>query len=206
MIRVGLCGAQGTGKTTLASALATQLGIPFIKTDVAQIIRDAGYHSCREGMSTHERLDLQEVILNGLVASYPKSSAFICDRTPFDVMMYSLGWLPPFASSHESDRVMELMTQCAAETDRHFSLITQIHPGIVLSASDLERDDRGSLHAACVAREDAILTGLLCNYAPLLRRCAISMMPAHMTSLDKRLQIMLANAAALPENPEATVH
>lgn len=189
-LRIGLCGAQGTGKTTLAVTAAKSLMIPFVQTNVADIIRRNGVSSCRKDMPIKERLALQEVILDGIIEALPPEGNFITDRTPLDVMMYTLSWLPAFPDEETSEEVKHLLDRCVDEANDHFSLITQLHPGIVLPADAYERTDRAPLNFACCTREDALLTGVIHRYSRFILNCRLTHIPVHIVRLDTRVNIL----------------
>ncbi|MCJ8601056.1 AAA family ATPase [Klebsiella pneumoniae] len=189
-LRIGLCGAQGTGKTTLARIAAQSLMVPFIQTNVADILRRNGVVSCRSEMPVMERLALQEIILNGIVDALPREGEFITDRTPLDVMMYTLSWLPPFPDEEVSEAVKSLLDRCVDATDDHFSLITQLHPGIELPRKEFERTDRAPLNFACCTREDALLTGIIRRYSRFILNCRLTSIPVSVVRLDMRVNAL----------------
>lgn len=206
MLRIGFCGTQGSGKTTLASALAEKTGLQFVKTDVAGIIRNLGVKSCRASLGALERLDLQEGILEGLIATYPVGHGFIADRTPMDVMMYTLSWLPQFPDEAVNEKAIALMNRCAAAADMHFDLIAQLHPGVELSDAEHSREDRAPLDLISLAREDTILTGLNYHHFRRMLNCQLMFMPVSIVSLNKRLSVMEASLAGLESTEHSTFH
>lgn len=115
---IGLSGASGTGKTTLARTVAERAGARFVPTDVSEMARKAGFNPVAE-MTIGERIDLQHALIGqfeALVASQPSGMCVIMDRTPLDVAAYTLAevtmqsWKD--ASREKWQEVCEIVTRC----------------------------------------------------------------------------------------------
>lgn len=92
-MKIGLCGAQGTGKTTLAKAYSEVSGIPYIDAKVGDFLNEIGVDLSRSDMPIVERMKAQ-LMVAGHIASITEApdllkTGFIIDRTPIDVMAYT---------------------------------------------------------------------------------------------------------------------
>jgi hypothetical protein len=87
----GIAGTHRSGKTTLAEAAAAAMDIEFLKTNVAEVFTAVGL-SPKDALPFDKRLDIQNAILRSLETQYAlrNGAPFIADRTPFDVMAYTL--------------------------------------------------------------------------------------------------------------------
>lgn len=87
----GLAGSHRSGKTTLARDLAADLGIEFLETKVGDVFTDLGLDP-KQPLSFGDRLDVQNKILRNMETQFAlrNGAAFIADRTPFDVLGYTL--------------------------------------------------------------------------------------------------------------------
>ena len=86
----GLTGASGTGKTTLAKAIANDLGIEYISASISESAKKHGFNSVSP-MPIHVRLTMQRHLLEdhtALIALSPRPA--ITDRTPLDMISYML--------------------------------------------------------------------------------------------------------------------
>ncbi len=92
-MKIGLCGAQGTGKTTLAKAYSEVSGIPYIDAKVGDFLNEIDVDLSRSDMPIVERMKAQ-LMVAGHIASITEApdllkTGFIIDRTPIDVMAYT---------------------------------------------------------------------------------------------------------------------
>ena len=89
---IGLCGASGVGKTTLAQAMTHELeGFHYCETSTSGVFKELGLDPS-VAMDFDQRMDVQDAILNRLRSewhSYLGDNAFT-DRTPLDLIAYTL--------------------------------------------------------------------------------------------------------------------
>lgn len=87
----GLAGSHRSGKSTLARALADDLGIEFLETKVGDVFADLGLDP-KANLPFDKRLDVQNAILRSIETQYAlrNGARFVADRTPFDVLGYTM--------------------------------------------------------------------------------------------------------------------
>ncbi|WP_456868398.1 AAA family ATPase [Galbibacter sp. BG1] len=84
----GLTGAHRSGKTTLARAVADDLGIEFYETSTSQVAKELGLDAVGD-LSLEDRLYLQAKLLENHIDQISKlPRPLITDRTPLDFMGY----------------------------------------------------------------------------------------------------------------------
>ena len=131
MTNLGLCGAHRTGKTTLAKALSFALDMPFISINTSEIFA-ANHIDPASAMDFRTRLGIQRKILNHACLEWQiATSAFICDRTPIDMMAYTLAevsgkTLDPFMESELS----YYLDDCKKAVEKYFGCVVLIPPAI----------------------------------------------------------------------------
>lgn len=86
-MRLGLCGAQRVGKTTLARAFSEQFNIPFVQTNTRLVFQRLGLDP-KEQLPIERRITTQFHILEELNRQWEEAPNAIFDRTPFDVLAY----------------------------------------------------------------------------------------------------------------------
>jgi len=111
----GLTGAHRSGKTTLARAVAEELGIDFYETSISKTAKSFGYDATGD-LSLMDRLHLQTLLLqNHLEELDKRSRPLICDRTPLDF----LGYLACEFTMKNGDNVdLEVLRQAANFADK----------------------------------------------------------------------------------------
>lgn len=93
--RLFICGAAGTGKTTLAKAVSERMGIPFVASSASDIWPDFGFKDHADALlKCHNDpvlgWEYQTAILNRRENLLNQHDEFITDRTPFDAFTYFL--------------------------------------------------------------------------------------------------------------------
>lgn len=89
---IGIAGASGTGKTTLAEAVAKQLGARFVRASITELGKSVGADPVSK-MNVVERLQLQERMLAAFIQKLEgldQSELIIMDRTPLDMVGYMM--------------------------------------------------------------------------------------------------------------------
>lgn len=107
----GFVGSSGVGKTTLAKALAENLGIHYIDGSITKLGKQLGYDPVAP-LGLSQRIALQYGLLKAhmdLIEQAPRP-AFI-DRTPVDMVGYMLCEFDMHSSLILSDKELELADQ-----------------------------------------------------------------------------------------------
>lgn len=138
---IGLMGAHGCGKTTLAGAVAEELGMLFCKTSIADVYKRLGKDPAVR-MTFDERLDVQYRILGELGiewSSYAGEKA-IADRTPVDLIAYTLADLDSYQElTVDQELRLELyLVKCAALLVKHFDKLILV-PNALPVSTDPEK-------------------------------------------------------------------
>lgn len=93
----GLCGSSGTGKTTLAKAVAESLCIEFMPTSITASAKKHGFDAVGL-MTTSQRIALQWCLLHDHLEMLEKAPRpLIVDRTPIDMLSYMLAEVDMFS-------------------------------------------------------------------------------------------------------------
>jgi hypothetical protein len=189
MDRIGLAGAQGTGKSTLAKRVAELNGYKYIDAGVGAEMSRLGVR-VGESMPLHERLLVQLAIANHIADKSSGSNSFVMDRTTVDVMAYTIDL---FGQSNDERCVQlfaEIQRVCFDTAIQNFNIIVGLRPGVELSSNDKEREQRGSLDPLYVRRIDALICGEL-NHLNLFgskQNLTVGFMPPSITELDARVR------------------
>ncbi|HHQ6162879.1 TPA: AAA family ATPase, partial [Enterobacter hormaechei subsp. hoffmannii] len=158
--RIGITGAQGSGKTTLARYIDAHYGIPYVDAGVGKLMSSLGV-KVGERLPLYERLQVQMEIARHIEMITRGVEGFVIDRTPADVMAYTLD----LVGQTNEDRCIELALDieqfCHKAAISNFNAIAGLRPGVELSSKDLARPQRGSLDRLYVARIDALMCGEL---------------------------------------------
>jgi len=92
-VRIGLSGAQGVGKTTLAGVLARETGLPLVEEQARVVARELGLDHLRKlkGRPQLSR-SFQWKCLKAQIRAEDELGRFIADRTVIDNAAYWLKW------------------------------------------------------------------------------------------------------------------
>ena len=154
---LGLCGAHRTGKTTLAIAISSHLNIPFVRTTTSQVFAQLGLDPA-EPMDFQTRLFVQNHVLDAAEQVWQESvSPFISDRTPIDMIAYTLGDIQG-KTEVDFNLLSQYMDRCFASTNQFFQNLAIIQPGIPL----VYAEGKAALNAAYIEHINILVIGL-CN-------------------------------------------
>lgn len=93
MYRIAVSGAHGVGKTTLATSLAEELGLPLIREVAREVAQDFGFKTTREIAASNpgkKTLYQISVFYTQIKAEKGRKRGFVSDRSVFDNLAYSL--------------------------------------------------------------------------------------------------------------------
>lgn len=152
---LGLCGAHRTGKTTLAIAISSQLNIPFVRTTTSQVFAQLGLDPA-EPMDFKTRLFVQNHVLDAAEQIWQSSAnPFISDRTPIDMIAYTLGDIQG-KTDVDIDLLNQYLDRCFASTNQFFQNLAIIQPGIPL----VYEEGKAALNAAYIEHINVLVIGL----------------------------------------------
>jgi hypothetical protein len=152
---LGLCGAHRTGKTTLAIAISSHLNIPFVRTTTSQVFAQLGLDPA-EPMDFQTRLFVQNHVLDAAEQVWQESaSPFISDRTPIDMIAYTLGDIQG-KTEVDFDLLSQYIDRCFASTNQFFQNLAIIQPGIPL----VYEEGKAALNAAYIEHINILVIGL----------------------------------------------
>ncbi|MFZ4729397.1 MAG: AAA family ATPase [Pseudanabaena sp.] len=152
---LGLCGAHRTGKTTLAIAISSQLNIAFVRTTTSQVFAQLGLDPA-ETMDFKTRLFVQNHVLDAAEQVWQESaSPFISDRTPIDMIAYTLGDIQG-KTDVDFNLLSQYIDRCFASTNQFFQNLAIIQPGIPL----VYEEGKAALNAAYIEHINVLVIGL----------------------------------------------
>lgn len=123
-------GASGTGKTTLAQAVAEVLDMPYHNASVTRLMRSVGFEPVAPCADLNARITAQEQLLDLFLAELrPLSRPFVTDRTPIDMAAYLLGEITMLnATPEQGARVCRYMAKCLKATRELFDAVLVLRP------------------------------------------------------------------------------
>lgn len=157
--RIGITGAQGSGKTTLAKFIDEHYGITYVDAGVGALMTRLGVN-VGDPMPLFERLQVQMEVARHIELVTRGAEGFVIDRTPADVMAYTLDLVGQTNDQRCIDLALEIERFCHKTALSNFNAIA-LRPGVNLRAEDYERAQRGSLDRLYVARIDSLMCGEL---------------------------------------------
>jgi hypothetical protein len=176
---IGICGAHRTGKSTLAEKLAHSLGIPFVQTTTSQVFAEAGLDPSQP-MDFGTRLMIQQkVLLAGEAVWSSSNQPFVSDRTPIDMMAYTLADIQG-TTVVDFPQLSAYLQQCFASTNRFFRHLFVVQPGIPL----VHAEGKAALNPAYIEHINTLIIGL-CQDSRLSSKAKI--LPRSLLDLSERL-------------------
>ncbi|MBM4344437.1 MAG: ATP-binding protein [Deltaproteobacteria bacterium] len=155
-MRIAVVGSAGTGKTTLAKALAAHLGCAYLADTVHQVLRDRGRDSWR-GVEVGDRRKIREEALQRKLRLEADAPAFVSDKSVIDYLAY---WLQN-QSEHEQRHVNDaFVDQCKEGALRYDLLVFLPYRADVDYAVGRNQDPVHNLKVAAHKRGLLVLLGL----------------------------------------------
>lgn len=115
-MRIGLAGASCTGKTTLASTLASVFGLEVIEETARLVFPEFGISSPRELTTSAEQVRFQRRVLEVKAAAEARVVRCVADRTFVDAAAY---WLYHSCRIAEDGEALEYLAQCRRLMDNY---------------------------------------------------------------------------------------
>lgn len=125
---IAFVGAHRTGKTTLAREVSKVTGIPFAETSTTAVMRELGLNPVAN-MPFMDRLHLQEILLKHhieWIKTLPRP--VILDRSPFDMVAYTVAELGMHHDLEVDERVMNYMAAAMNVVKRHYGMVLAVRP------------------------------------------------------------------------------
>jgi deoxyadenosine/deoxycytidine kinase len=121
--RIGFIGCAGTGKSTLAKALADELGVPFLASrDITETILDRDGYDYGSGIKIERFLSdvsRQKEIMKRTIQEQGECDQFVTDRTVIDLAAYAICELHP----QDVKALRHIYDTCMGFSDRYTHLI-----------------------------------------------------------------------------------
>jgi DNA polymerase III gamma/tau subunit len=126
---IGFSGAHRTGKTTLAREFASVLEFQNLETNTSKFLKDNADIDVCNITSLHERIKVQKIILGKHIEDIKSGKNIVTDRTPIDMLAYTLGELTMNNAPEDVWAEFETYRQIALEaTSRYYDIIFVTQP------------------------------------------------------------------------------
>ena len=148
-MRIGIIGAAGTGKTTLAKQLAAHLGSSYVPDHVLTVLREQGRDSWRGVSDVKQRKKIREDGLRRKIAAEAEHAAFVSDKTVVDYLAY---WLQNQSEHEDAPTNTRFVEQCRAAVKRYDVLVHLPYRPVVDFAVGRSQDATHNLKVAAHKR------------------------------------------------------
>jgi len=126
-LKIVITGAQGTGKTTLASRLASELNLPLIPECSREVARRIGITHLSQ-LSVEGFTRFEELCLENQLAEEGKHASFVSDRCTLDGAVYWLKWLESVRPPEETEGFVNKARENMVNYDYIFYLPVEFSP------------------------------------------------------------------------------
>lgn len=152
---IGLCGSHRTGKTTLARSISNKTGMNFLQTSTSEVFARNGLNPSVH-MDFATRIMIQHKVVEAAEAVWEKACApFITDRTPIDMMAYTLADIQG-NTVVEFDMLEGYLAHCFAVTNMYFSSLVVVQPAIPL----VHEEGKAALNKGYMEHLNILIKGL----------------------------------------------
>ena len=204
---IGLLGAHRVGKSTLALTAAAAFNLKYIPVSISKMQEKHGFDSSNQSYSFEDRMMIQEHIYYEfqsllsataagahfvqtanvrLTRDVPKVNGIIFDRTPLDLIGYTLIHVGDQLTENQSTWLLNYINGCIDLTNKYFTSVIQIQPGIPLVSADTSA--KASL--GMIEHLNAIYMAYLLDPRVRIKR---DLMPREITDLEDRLNFLKEN-------------
>ncbi len=157
MLKLAITGTHSTGKTTLALALASKLGIPYLQGDPIRAIMGARFPGrLLKNLSKAERWELERIGLKSRLTIESTAQNFISDGCTLNSIAYALAYCGNEIKTAPDYQMFERSALSNARTYTHILYL----PPEILFEHDGFRPDSNKLREAV----DGILRNILCKF------------------------------------------
>lgn len=148
-MRIGIIGAAGTGKSTLAKNLAAHLGSVVIPDHVQIVLREQGRDSWKGVGDPKQRRKIREDALRRRISAEGDAESFVADKTVIDYLAY---WLQNQAEHEDATTNAAFVDKCKAAASRYDVLVYLPYRVLVEYAAGRSTDPTHNLKVAAHKR------------------------------------------------------
>lgn len=182
------------GKTTLARKVVEQIGntSALLELNLGNLQREIGFDSRNQSYSFEHRLKVQEYLMQRIeeIFKINADKQVFCDRSPIDVLAYTLVHVDDKTTQEQFDRIQALFEHCERILKRYVVGCLLVQPGIPLI-------DNNTTSAKCSAGFIEHLNTLCFGLLNFERWADVPMyyIPRNVTNLDDRVNAVKSSLA-----------